>query len=335
MYYHVLTETNKQCFIFSVINFLIMSGNKDKKKDKERDRDGSSSRSRSSSSKPPKSSTRENLLLAAKMLEVPSDSLVGAGLKTPPNVVPGISPVSVPARSEAVPPVVKAPVATVTRAQVVAEDSVEKVLLAMKNQQQQFQAQQQQQFQAQQQQLASFMGFLQSISSNKDVEGSRAKEHEKPQDPQLPKEIVAPANVPEEEVAHHVQDEGEEDAAEGGSLLEQFSLGKNMFIPDETQVELWACAAKLSPEYGNAWTNLKVSNLVTKWTGHPLNSTFKASGIDPGLLPLKYKDLQAQEKQTVFLQNCAGAIAAIGTRMLGLIQGKPSSISACILSFIP
>ena len=87
-------------------------------------------------------------------------------------------------------------------------------------------------------------------------------------------------------------------------------------------VELWACAAKLAPEYGNAWTNLKVSNLVTKWTGHPLNSTFKASGIDPGLLPLKYKDLQAQEKQTVFLQNCAGAIAAIGTRMLGLLQAK-------------
>ena len=309
-----------------------MSG-EDSKKDKERDKEGSS-KSRSSSSKSTKSSTKDNLLLAAKMLEMPPST---PSFKTPLNVCSGITPMSASARSEAVgDAVAKAPVTTATRASVASQDnSVDKVLLAMKTQQQEFQAQQQQQFQAQQQQLASFMGFLQSFSSNKDVEGSRAKEHEKPQDPQLPKEIVAPANVPEEEVAHHDQDEGEEDAAEGGSLLEQFSLGKNMFIPDETQVELWACAAKLSPEYGNAWTNLKVSNLVTKWTGHPLNSTFKASGIDPGLLPLKYKDLQAQEKQTVFLQNCAGAIAAIGTRMLGLIQGKPSSISACMLSFIP
>ena len=106
-----------------------MSG-KDSKKDKERDKEGSS-KSRSSSSKSTRSSTKDNLLLAAKMLEMPPST---HGFKTMLNVCSGITPMSASARSEAVgDAVAKAPVTTATRASGATQDnSVDRVLLAMK-----------------------------------------------------------------------------------------------------------------------------------------------------------------------------------------------------------
>ena len=97
-----------------------------------------------------------------------------------------------------------------------------------------------------------------------------------------------------------------------------------MFVPADRQVEMWAAASKLSPDYGKAWMDLKVTSTIKKWNGHPHNTTFSASAVDPGLLPLAYKDLQAQEKHMVFLQGCSGAMAAVGTRILSLIEGEVS-----------
>ena len=79
---------------------------------------------------------------------------------------------------------------------------------------------------------------------------------------------------------------------------------------------------KLDPAYGDAWLKPKIGNIVKKWTSNPGAAAFAAPKADCNLVPLKFADQRALEKQLIGLQAAAGGVGAITTRVLWLMEEK-------------
>ena len=61
--------------------------------------------------------------------------------------------------------------------------------------------------------------------------------------------------------------------------------------------------------------------LLKKWTSHPSAAPFNAPKPDSGLVPLAFQDQKDLEKQLANLQLSAGAMGAVSSRFLCLIEG--------------
>ena len=79
----------------------------------------------------------------------------------------------------------------------------------------------------------------------------------------------------------------------------------------------------------DAWAKLQTKRLLGKWTGHPEASPFTAPAPDGGL-QLPYAEQVEQDKQLVSLQNTVGGMAAISTRMLGLMDEQAKVIQSSV-----
>ena len=239
-----------------------------------------------SRSKQAAKSSKEELLLAAKMMEKPPTP----GFSPKDSQYSGLSPSSV----EGILPVMK-------------DARVDQILATMEEQKKDF---------------SNFMltvtTFMQKSKTSKvsstQVSGAAKRKAISELEADLDQVDVAESSLASDEEQEEISFEDK------GSLMDEFQVGKNMFVPSDFQKELWLKAVKLTPEFGKtAWMNLKASILISKWTSHPLADAFTAPKLDPGLIGLHYEDLKASEKQMVFLQNCSGAMAAIVTRVLAVI----------------
>ena len=91
----------------------------------------------------------------------------------------------------------------------------------------------------------------------------------------------------------------------------------------DIQLQIWSSALRLDPDFGEeAWRKLNVSNIVSKWTGHPsAGAAFGAPKPDPALPGLRFDNQRTLEKQLIGLQASTGAMAAAATRVMCLFEG--------------
>ena len=117
---------------------------------------------------------------------------------------------------------------------------------------------------------------------------------------------------------------GEEVQVSQASVLDSLGSGHNSHAPSKHQVDLWSRVVKLDEaRFGEAaWRKLKIGSIVTKWTSHPSAAPFSAPRADSNLVPLKFADQRALEKQMIALQTAVGSMGAITSKIIGLMEDK-------------
>ena len=134
------------------------------------------------------------------------------------------------------------------------------------------------------------------------------------------------SNAEEEVSEEQEEDDDYEDLSDeeeqGSDLLDHFGSASPAFVPTEKQLEMWMRALKLDPDYGkDAWTKVKAKGIIKKWVDHPSAGAFTAPEPEEGVPGLVFPDHKEFEKDFSRLQDAAGTIAAIATRIMCLIQG--------------
>ena len=106
-------------------------------------------------------------------------------------------------------------------------------------------------------------------------------------------------------------------------MMDHFGAASSSFVPSEKQLEMWMRSLKLDPDYGkNAWATVRAKGTIKKWTSNPSASAFTAPEAEEGVPNLVFPYHKEFEKDFVRLQDAAGSIAVIATRVLCLIEGQ-------------
>ena len=159
--------------------------------------------------------------------------------------------------------------------------------------------------------------------------GSKRKASPSPEQGPSRRRTASPVHSEMESVQDNPEDsdapseDEEQQRKPAGSLLEQFSSGKTMFVPSLYQLELWESVLRHDPEWGQeAWMKNNVSHILSKWTSHPEADAFTPPAKDNGLPKLEFPAQKEKEKVLLPFQAAAGGIAAIATRVMALFEGK-------------
>ena len=105
-------------------------------------------------------------------------------------------------------------------------------------------------------------------------------------------------------------------------LVSKFGSVTTRKEPEELQVYLWETSRKVSSDCApNDWKRLSIKSVVRKYTEHPSAVMFSAPQAEPQLEDLKWADRKDRKKLYIKIQNSQGAIGAMATKFLVMIQG--------------
>ena len=159
-----------------------------------------------------------------------------------------------------------------------------------------------------------------SASALPAVQAPKRKRSPSPQEEDEPLDEEEPADVEQDDDTDY--DDVSDEEEQGSDLLDHFGSATLAFVPTDKQLQMWIRALKLDPDYGKeAWTKVRAKGLIKKWVDHPSAGAFTAPEPEEGVPGLVFPDHKEFEKDFSRLQDAAGTIAAIATRIMCLIQG--------------